>query len=287
MSKLEENMRTAEKRNAPVSQVFWFRTNILPADIAAASSAGSPRKAPTTKERASPQNSCRQMNLGEIFGGSGEFPGLIPLCEMYLDFIGCDSVVRSGLKRYMDFVLKRARGELMTPATWMRQFVTSHPTYKKDSKVPTEAAYDLMVACAEIGEGRRRCPELHGDIEMPVVLPATNPFLSAKASEALPAGFAATDDPAAPALSGRASPVPSTDPVLLDRYRQRAARRRSRDFDNEIRQKAAEMAKITRELEELRSTLPDRDPTLPLGMFSVGSPGSSEPGSPTSVGPSS
>ena len=59
---------------------------------------------------------------------------------------------------------RRANGELMTPATWMRQFVTSHPAYQHDSVINPEVAHDLMVACKEIGEGTRQCPELLGNI---------------------------------------------------------------------------------------------------------------------------
>ncbi len=59
---------------------------------------------------------------------------------------------------------RRSKGELMTPATWMRQFVTSHPAYQQDSVVSPEIAHDLMRACKEIGEGSRQVPELFGDI---------------------------------------------------------------------------------------------------------------------------
>lgn len=37
-------------------------------------------------------------------------------------------------------------GSLQTPATWMRDFVRSHPAYKFDSVVSQEINYDLMVA---------------------------------------------------------------------------------------------------------------------------------------------
>merc|ERR1719469_1088633 len=148
------------------------------------------------------------MTLSEIFGGSDEFPGLIPLCELYLDFIGCDSVVRSGLQRYMDFVLKRARGELMTPAKWMRQRITEHPLYKKDSRVPPEAAYDLMKECSDIGCGRKECPELHGDIKIDEILPAVNPFVSN------------ADPPAVVAM------MDEKRAQLLERFRLRAAEKR-------------------------------------------------------------
>lgn len=37
-------------------------------------------------------------------------------------------------------------GTLQTPATWIRNFVRSHPAYKFDSVVSQEINYDLMVA---------------------------------------------------------------------------------------------------------------------------------------------
>jgi glutamate--cysteine ligase catalytic subunit len=54
----------------------------------------------------------------------------------------------------------------MTPATWIRQFVQSHPDYKHDSVVSPSIAYDLMIACKEIGEGERPCPEILGDVKI-------------------------------------------------------------------------------------------------------------------------
>jgi len=44
----------------------------------------------------------------------------------------------------------------------MRQFVRSHPDYKKDSVVSETVAYDLMEQCALIGEGKLSPPELFG-----------------------------------------------------------------------------------------------------------------------------
>lgn len=52
----------------------------------------------------------------------------------------------------------------MTPATWMRQFVTAHPAYRQDSVIRPEIAHDLLLTCRGIGEGTIPCPELLGDI---------------------------------------------------------------------------------------------------------------------------
>lgn len=41
-------------------------------------------------------------------------------------------------------------GSLKTPATWMREFVQSHPAYKHDSVVNQEINYDLLRAVDEM-----------------------------------------------------------------------------------------------------------------------------------------
>ena len=61
---------------------------------------------------------------------------------------------------------RKATGQLMTTASWIRKFVTEHPDYKQDSVVSESIAYDLMIACKQIGEGERPCPELLGDISI-------------------------------------------------------------------------------------------------------------------------
>jgi glutamate--cysteine ligase catalytic subunit len=81
------------------------------------------------------------MTMAEIMTGKGDyFPGLIPLVNAYLDYINCDTITRERLNTYLDFIEKRADGELVTPATWMRNYVRTHPAYKGDSVVSDEIA---------------------------------------------------------------------------------------------------------------------------------------------------
>jgi len=145
ISKIEENMATAKRRSACMEGRFWFRINV---------------SGPGASEEAK----YELMTIGEIMNGNESFPGLLPLCADYLATSDCDSEVQGTLERYMGFIRKRAEGNLPTAATWMRDFVLAHPSYARDSRVPPAAAHDLMVAAAEIGEGRRACPELLGHI---------------------------------------------------------------------------------------------------------------------------
>jgi glutamate--cysteine ligase catalytic subunit len=41
-------------------------------------------------------------------------------------------------------------GTLLTPATWIRKFVQSHPDYQKDSVVSQLINYDLLLAVDEM-----------------------------------------------------------------------------------------------------------------------------------------
>jgi hypothetical protein len=50
-----------------------------------------------------------------------------------LDVIGTDSVTLSTVSTYLDFIVARAAGELMTPAAWMREYIRKHPDYKYDA----------------------------------------------------------------------------------------------------------------------------------------------------------
>jgi glutamate--cysteine ligase catalytic subunit len=50
------------------------------------------------------------------------------------------------IKRYLELVKRRANGSLDTAATFIRNFVRSHPNYKHNSVVSQEINYDLMVA---------------------------------------------------------------------------------------------------------------------------------------------
>lgn len=113
----------------------------------------------------SEENAFEVMTMAEIMCGKGDyFPGLMPLINAYLDNINCDKATRDRLETYLNLIERRAKGELVTPATWMRNFVRNHPAYKNDSVVSDEIAYDLMIACRDIGLGRLHVPELLGDV---------------------------------------------------------------------------------------------------------------------------
>jgi len=193
ISKVDANMQRAHSRSAAAKGKFFFRRHLAPLEEGDdgygvkyasmfsraangeingnvpdaeddADGVSSKRKAAPTAPGSDEENAYEEMTMAEIMRGKGDyFPGLIPLVRAYLDHINCDSVTMRRVSQYLDLIEKRATGELVTPATWMRNFVRNHPDYKSDSVISDTIAHDLLVACKDIGEGKLHVPELLGD----------------------------------------------------------------------------------------------------------------------------
>lgn len=61
---------------------------------------------------------------------AGEFPGLIPLINSYLNGMDVDADTHCTIQQYLKFIQKRASGDIFTTASFIRKFVTEHPDYK-------------------------------------------------------------------------------------------------------------------------------------------------------------
>lgn len=115
ISKIDENMQIAQKRNACNVERFWFRKNIFDKHI----------------NDSNVDDEFELMTMQQIFNGNGtSFPGLIPLIKRYLSSQEIDAEANSISQRYLRLIQQRASGEVMTPASWIRYEVTNHPDYK-------------------------------------------------------------------------------------------------------------------------------------------------------------
>jgi len=198
MSKVHLNMETAHQRKAVTEGMFYFRRNVVPLSsecgpddlqeegeskkgVGAASGGGGGGgggggEGEGEGGEGSTEDEVEQMSILEILMGkkvdsnsksssSGDkqyFPGLMPLINAYLDIIDCDAETRFMVEDYIDFICKRASGDLVTTAEWMRNFVSAHPDYKFDSIVSEKIAFDLLEKCVGITQGTERPPELFG-----------------------------------------------------------------------------------------------------------------------------
>ncbi|KIK91183.1 hypothetical protein PAXRUDRAFT_831052 [Paxillus rubicundulus Ve08.2h10] len=188
ISKVDENMGRAQKRDAVRTEKFIFRKNVLPPgyqsptiNTPSSSGACSPVDwngvAPQKERRmrncfprvARPsvlvdnpvEDEYEEMSMEEIFTGKDSgFPGLLGLVEAYIETLDVKPSEKQQIEKYLDLVRRRANGSLQTPATWIRRFVRSHPSYKFDSVVSQEMNYDLMVAVDELERGVLHVPEL-------------------------------------------------------------------------------------------------------------------------------
>jgi len=104
------------------------------------------------------------MSINEIMNGSKEtgFQGFIPLIRNFLSAEKVEAEVVQKVDKYLDLISGRASGKLMTNATWIRKFVTTHKAYQGDSVVSDEIAYDLLKMVSHIGETKPI--EMFGDI---------------------------------------------------------------------------------------------------------------------------
>lgn len=146
ISKVDENMQTAQKRDACLKEKFFFRRNVF-----------------SGEKLKCEGDECdgAKLTINEIVNGNEEFPGLIQIINDYLSNLDdIDVETQCTIKQYLCLIEYRARGDLLTPASWMRKFVVNHPKYKQDSKISDEINYDLMWRIHLISSGQIKCPEL-------------------------------------------------------------------------------------------------------------------------------
>lgn len=126
ISKVDENMQKAQKRNACREERFWFRKNINSKDVKNHNDSVSNQNGGTSID-----DEYDLMTIDQIINGNGtSFPGLIPLINSYLSSMDVDTDTHCTIQRYIRLIQRRAKGDLLTTASWIRQEVANHPEYK-------------------------------------------------------------------------------------------------------------------------------------------------------------
>ncbi|KAI0368347.1 glutamate-cysteine ligase catalytic subunit [Pilatotrama ljubarskyi] len=189
---VDENMARAQRRDAVRSEKFYFRKDVFPPGPSQPSSLASSCPSTPVSEHGGPilingingkekklrncyplppkpddaspsgavEDEYEEMTMVEIMNGKGSaFPGLLNLVYAYLETLDFDEKSARRIEEYLDLIRRRTNGSLRTAASWIRDFVRSHPAYKFDSVVSQEINYDLMVAVDEIERGLRKAPD--------------------------------------------------------------------------------------------------------------------------------
>ncbi|TIA88201.1 hypothetical protein E3P99_02715 [Wallemia hederae] len=195
ISKVDVNMQTAQKRDAARAGKFFFRKNVFPKRDKTEYKFDSPRlgsiksldnlkngfgggvnepdmngKRTTSSDSLysnyntaiKPDEEMEEMSMDEIINGKEDasFPGLMGLVYAYLHSLNVDIETKCEIKKYLQFIKDRASGKYVTFATWIRDFMRSHPDYKGDSVVTAKMNYDFIIAADEIERGVRHEPSL-------------------------------------------------------------------------------------------------------------------------------
>uniref|UniRef100_A0A671LAE5 Glutamate--cysteine ligase n=1 Tax=Sinocyclocheilus anshuiensis TaxID=1608454 RepID=A0A671LAE5_9TELE len=153
LSKVDENMKVAQKRNAVQEGMFYFRKDAFKGcnpvlDPPSTAQNGVESEAKDSEE-------FTLMSIDTIINGKeGVFHGLIPMLNCYLENMEVDVDTRCTILNYLKLIKKRASGELMTMAKWMREFAAKHPQYKQDSMITDKINYDLLHNLLETNTNR-------------------------------------------------------------------------------------------------------------------------------------
>jgi glutamate--cysteine ligase catalytic subunit len=140
ISKVDENMQRAHKRNAVINENFYFRTQLFNNNL----------------------DAWEEMEIDEILNGSIKFVGLIPLIRQYLIDLNVDTEIYFKLNNYLKLIEGKANGSIQTTATYMRDFIKGHKNYQFDSVCSNEITYDLMWNLYQIANNYIKCPQLTG-----------------------------------------------------------------------------------------------------------------------------
>ncbi|KAH7718887.1 Glutamate--cysteine ligase catalytic subunit [Aphelenchoides avenae] len=155
ISVITENMKRAQRRDAVLNEKLLFRARLATCDT--------PPEAKQGLASRDPSFETVDMTVNEIVNGDGkEFPGLVPLIRQFLDGADVDVDTRCTIMQYLNFISKRASGEIYTLAHWMREYVANHPDYKHDSRVSDATFYDMLKYMDELTKGQKHCEKLLG-----------------------------------------------------------------------------------------------------------------------------
>lgn len=162
---VDENFERAYQNDAINNQKFWWRINGFKSEEFQNDCCKriyeNPEKITYEEDM---KNNIKELTINEIFNGSKKYnyPGLL----YYLKIIS-EKMFKAEkyCEKYLQFLSKRASGELWTDAKYIRNFIMNHPKYKRDSKINDEINYDLINHILKIQNKEIKPKELFGDID--------------------------------------------------------------------------------------------------------------------------
>ena len=166
ISKVDENFRRAYKKDAINKEKFWWRIDcfkdekLLEINCTNCVRFRKEFKRDENLTYEKDQNNIKELTINEIFNGCEKYnyPGLIVYYKKIMNFM----FKTNKMNNYVDFIEKRAKGEIWTDAKYIRNFVLNHKKYNKDSIVTEEINYDLIKHILLIQNGEIKPKEIFG-----------------------------------------------------------------------------------------------------------------------------
>ena len=156
ITKVDENYEKGYLNDAINTQKFWWRINCF-------ESININDDKFNYKE--DEEKNIKLLSIDEILNGAKEYyyPGLINVIKdeikKNLDY---NDIVKNEMLKFVNYIERKAKGEIWTDAKYIRKFVREHPKYNKDSIITEEINYDLINHLLDIQNGIIKPKELFG-----------------------------------------------------------------------------------------------------------------------------
>ena len=176
ISKVDEGMLRCQDQDAIIKQKFWFRVDLFDdqKDYMKNQLVETNFLKSSDTTRSPEQRIVKELYIWQILEGDPTVhptftKGLTKLFQEYMTIKQWPQEQIKETNTYLDFLTKRARGQIPTGAKFIRDFVLNHPLYKHDSIVTNDIAYDLVSMIDSLESGiqsgaAQRCQLLGSDL---------------------------------------------------------------------------------------------------------------------------
>ena len=153
------NLETARTRDAIHKEKFFWPTSLNPQKQREVKNVWD--TSPTDSTEDPIKNEYTEMSLSEIM------ESVIPLLTDFINEQNYTEEQKEYTLWMIDFLYKRSKGEILTGAAYLREFVKNHPKYEQDSYVNSRIVYDLVRHVALIGGHKsEECCEAPWPVEL-------------------------------------------------------------------------------------------------------------------------
>ena len=156
ITKVDENYEKGYLNDAINTQKFWWRINCF-------ESININDDKFNYKE--DEEKNIKLLSIDEILNGAKEYnyPGLINVIKDEIkNNLDYNDIVKNEMLKFVNYIERKAKGEIWTDAKYIRKFVREHPKYNKDSIITEEINYDLINHLLDIQNGIIKPKELFG-----------------------------------------------------------------------------------------------------------------------------